>query len=155
MDAALYNNNAGSYNTATGVDALYFNTAGDFNVADGNAALLDNSTGRYNSATGYAALYGNTTGSYNAAVGYLALDKNYDAENNVALGSLAGASPHGWNNTFIGSGTDATFEGIYNSTALGNNVLVSAPNQVRIGNDFVNSIGGFANWTHLSDGRVK
>jgi hypothetical protein len=152
--AALYSN-TGSYNTASGVDALHFNTAGSFNVAEGNAALLANLTGSYNTASGYGALYSNSTGYYNAAVGYLALYRNYDAQNNAAIGSLAGASPHGWNNTFIGAGTDVTSPDIYNATALGNNVLVTSSNQVRIGNSFVSSIGGFANWTNISDGRVK
>jgi len=88
-------------------------------------------------------------------VGYWALNQNYDAAYNTAIGTYAGTSTHGWNNTFIGSGTNVTSPDIYNSTALGNNVLVTAPNQVRIGNNFVTSIGGFANWTNISDGRVK
>lgn len=153
--AALYNNNGGAYNTASGVEALYSNTNGYFNVADGNAALINNLYGSNNTASGYAALYNNTTGNYNVAVGYLALEQNYNSENNAAIGSLAGASPHGWNNTFIGSGTDVTSPDIYNGTALGNNVLITSSNQVRIGNNFVTSIGGFANWSNISDGRVK
>ena len=152
---ALYNNSTGSDNTATGVSSLDENTTGIFNTADGGSALFTNTAGSYNTASGYSALYNNTTGNYNVAVGYWALNQNYDAYNNTAIGTFAGTSTHGWNNTFIGSGTNVTASDIYNSTALGNNVLVTAPNQVRIGNSFVNSIGGFANWTNISDGRVK
>jgi len=152
---ALYNNSTGSDNTATGVSSLDENTTGIFNTADGGSALFTNTAGSYNTASGYSALYNNTTGNYNVAVGYWALNQNYDAYNNTAIGTFAGTSTHGWNNTFIGSGTNVTASDIYNSTALGNNVLVTASNQVRIGNNFVTSIGGFANWTNISDGRVK
>ena len=44
---------------------------------------------------------------------------------------------------------------IYNSIAIGNVSRVSAPNQVRIGNSFTTSIGGYAGWSTISDGRVK
>jgi hypothetical protein len=169
---ALYENSAGSYNTAGGYGALYFNTTGSYNTANGSLALENNrgsfntgigysaltlnTTGEQNTAVGLDALWDNSTGAQNTAVGNYALGNNVDSWANTALGYAAGSSKqNGWNNTFIGSGTDATVEDIYNSTALGNNVLVSAPNQVRIGNNFVNSIGGFANWTNISDGRVK
>jgi hypothetical protein len=152
---ALYNNTTGGDNTSTGVYAMYENTSGIFNVVDGGSALFNNSTGSYNTAGGYGAIYNNTSGNYNTAVGYWALNQNFDASYNTALGTYAGASPHGWNNTFIGSETDVTSSDIYNGTALGNNVVITASNQVRIGNNFVTSIGGFANWTNISDGRVK
>ena len=42
-----------------------------------------------------------------------------------------------------------------NSTALGRGALATVSNQVRIGNASVTSIGGYANWTNISDGRVK
>ena len=42
-----------------------------------------------------------------------------------------------------------------NTTALGSDASTTADNQVRIGNGFVTSIGGFANWSNISDGRVK
>jgi hypothetical protein len=152
---ALYSNTNAQHNNATGDYALYGNTTGSFNTADGSSALYNNSTGQVNTAAGYSAIYDNTTGNYNAAFGSYALNQNTDSWYNAALGYAAGASPHGWNNTFVGSLTDAASSDIYNATALGNNVIVSAANQVRIGNDFVNSIGGFSNWTNISDGRVK
>jgi hypothetical protein len=169
---ALYENSTGSYNTAGGYGALYFNTAGSYNTANGSlalennsgnfntgigsSALVSNTTGEQNTAVGPDALWDNTTGAQNTAIGYNALTNNIDSWANTAVGNAAGAAYHnGWNNTFVGSGADATSDDIYNSTALGNNVLVSAPDQVRIGNNFVTSIGGFANWTNISDGRVK
>jgi hypothetical protein len=152
---ALYNNSTGSDNTSTGVSSMDENTTGIFNVADGGSALFNNSTGSYNTASGYSAIYNNTSGNYNTAVGYWALNQNYDASYNTAVGMYAGTSTHGWNNTFIGSETDVAASDIYNGTALGNSVMITASNQVRIGNNFVTSIGGFANWTNISDGRVK
>ncbi|HEX5154012.1 MAG TPA: tail fiber domain-containing protein [Parafilimonas sp.] len=100
-------------------------------------------------------MYNNSSGNYNTSVGYWALNQNYDSWYNVAIGTFAGSSTHGWNNTFIGANTNVTSSDIYNGTALGNNALLTASNQVRIGNNYVTSIGGFANWTNVSDGRVK
>ena len=42
-----------------------------------------------------------------------------------------------------------------NSTALGYNALPNGNDQARIGNFAVTSIGGYANWTNLSDARFK
>ncbi len=42
-----------------------------------------------------------------------------------------------------------------NSMALGYLVSVSASNQVRVGNSYVKSIGGYASWSNVSDGREK
>jgi hypothetical protein len=44
---------------------------------------------------------------------------------------------------------------LYNTVALGNSTTVTASNQVRIGNSATTSIGGYTNWTNISDGRVK
>jgi hypothetical protein len=42
-----------------------------------------------------------------------------------------------------------------NTTSLGNGSTTSASDQVRIGNSAVTSIGGFQNWTNVSDARFK
>jgi hypothetical protein len=42
-----------------------------------------------------------------------------------------------------------------NSTAIGNTSRITASNQVRIGNSAVTSIGGYAGWSDISDGRFK
>jgi trimeric autotransporter adhesin len=152
---ALYNNIKGNSNTATGYTALYNNT-GSINTAHGAEALYSNTTGNYNTAQGNGALYSNISGYFNTAVGFSALYNTPSSWANTAVGDRAGASyANGWNNTFIGAGADAGNADIYNSIALGNIAIVYAPNQVRIGNSFTNSIGGYANWTNISDGRVK
>lgn len=169
----LRENTFGSSNTAIGNSALGQNTQGNENVALGSLTLNRNSTGSYNTAGGFGALNGNTAGNYNiafgknalrandggnenVAIGSHALDATYDASSNTAVGHLAGNYwSNGWNNTFIGAYTRAGAHGIFNSVALGNGTSVNASNQVRIGNNYTTSIGGYANWTVVSDGRVK
>src|SRR6266498_727466 len=153
---ALYINGIGSSNTATGYSALFNNTKGEQNVATGQGALAINTDGSRNTAIGSEAM--NESGSSateNAAVGYRALLNN-SGHHNVAVGYYAGATfLQGWNNTFIGADTDATAQGLYNTVALGNYAKVTASNQVRIGNSSTTSIGGYANWHNISDGKVK
>jgi trimeric autotransporter adhesin len=62
---------------------------------------------------------------------------------------------HGWNNTFLGAFSNGAGTGFFNCIAIGANAVTTASNQVRIGNSSNNSIGGYANWTNLSDGRFK
>jgi trimeric autotransporter adhesin len=177
--SALYSNTSGGLNTASGQSALYRNTTGSqnttghYNTANGVTALINNTTGEYNTATGSAALYNNSIGSSNVANGYSALVQNISGTGNTGIGfqalNLPNASSfntaigyqagygvnYGWNNTLIGASINATVTGIFNSIALGNSVTVTASNQARIGNSSTNSIGGFANWTNISDGRYK
>jgi len=137
---ALFSNTTGSYNTANGREALYSNTNGAFNTANGRFALFENTTGDGNTANGDEALYSNTTGVLNTASG-------------------VGAGSYNNNNTFctfIGFDADQSVTTDFtNSTALGNKSLITASNQVRIGNSSVISIGGYEPWTNLSDGRFK
>ena len=154
--AALYENTTGSYNTANGRDALYSNITGNNNTANGRSALFSNTTGIFNTANGAAALYDNTTGDNNTADGLQALSSNTTGNANTANGGLAlRSNTTGSNNTALGHA--AFFNGTSrdNSTALGYNTVITASNQVRVGNGAVTSIGGFANWTNLSDGRFK
>lgn len=154
--SSLYYNNIGGGNVATGAWAAYSNTSGSYNSATGHGAMYSNTTGGNNAAFGYSALYYNATGSYNTAIGHWALGANYDAWNNTAVGSNAGNYQlHGWNNTFIGADALAAYSGLYNTVALGNSATVTASNQVRIGNAYTSSIGGYTSWTNISDGRVK
>jgi hypothetical protein len=154
---SLYLNTEGNYNTAAGSSALYFNTTGTDNTAAGGSALYSNTTGNFNTASGYAALYSNTTGNSNAAAGYFALLANTTGFANTASGYGAGS----YNDantycTFIGYDADqAVGTDFTNSTALGNSSRITASDQVRIGNSSVTSIGGYANWTNVSDGRYK
>jgi hypothetical protein len=170
---ALTSNTTGIYNTANGTRALYFNTTGNRNSANGTDALHANTTGYDNTATGYNALFAsingafnsangsyalvnNTAGSHNTAFGYAALQYNTTASYNTCVGSVAGWQyATGYGNTLIGAYTDITAAGQYNSMAIGYNAIVNASNKVRIGNTFVNSIGGQVGWTTFSDGRYK
>jgi hypothetical protein len=60
-------------------------------------------------------------------------------------------------NQRTGLGVSANSLGVAfnNSTGVGYNADCTASNQVRVGNAAVTSIGGFANWTNVSDSRFK
>jgi hypothetical protein len=152
---ALYSNTA-SGNTATGRSALYHNTTGNDNTANGQYALYSNTTGINNTANGEFALYSNTTGSDNTANGLNALSDNITGSENTADGYLAGwGHDNNTGCTFIGYEANAGPFNVNNSTALGRYSVVTTSNQVRIGNSFVTSIGGYEPWTNLSDARFK
>ncbi len=170
---SLFSNISGSYNVANGGFTLYHNTNGICNTAVGHQSLLWNTTGDYNTALGYLSLYNNTdgnsnvgigrmaltyctSGSSNTAIGNLALLNTKTSSGNTAVGAGAGDSfDNGYYNTFLGSDADANGAGYYNSIAIGNSSTVTAPVQVRIGGSFITSIGGYQNWTNISDGRYK
>lgn len=150
---------SGSYNTSVGYRTLYVNTTGNGNDAHGYTSLYKNTTGSYNVAVGTEALYNNTYGNYNTAVGVDALYPNVGSFYNTAVGylALAYAGTPGYNNVAIGafSGPDVNSEGLYNTVAIGEECYTTASNQARIGNASTTSIGGYANWSNISDGRVK
>jgi hypothetical protein len=132
---ALQNNTTGEMNTANGFTALYNNTDGNENTANGRTALFSNIGGHYNTATGKSALYYNTEGDYNTATGYKALLGNFSGNQRTGMGNSA----------------NSTGLSFINNTGLGYNADCSASNQVRIGNSSVSSIGGYANWSNVSD----
>ena len=153
--SALYGNNTGSYNTATGVNALANNTTGSENSAYGVTALFRNISGRHNTAMGYGALFNNSNGSYNTGIGYLAL-YNTVSNYNIAVGYQAGDNNStGSGNVFLGAYSDVNWPAYYNVIAIGDGAICTDANQARIGNAATKSIGGYANWTNISDGRVK
>lgn len=152
---ALWNNKLGSANTAHGVDALYDNTMGSNNTATGWGSLYSNTAGDNNTANGFNALSSNTKGIYNTAVGSEALWSNTTGTYNTAIGASAGDFATGSNNTFIGYNANSGFDKLNNATAIGYGALVSASNQVRIGGKEVTSIGGYVNWSSISDKRIE
>jgi len=169
---ALYSNTSGYYNTANGLNALYFDNIGSYNTANGTYALYSNTAGFYNTANGHEALYYNNTGNYNTANGVFALYSNGDnyntacgygtlsntnaSEYNVALGYNAGTHHNlGYNNTILGANCDGDFDGEYNIIAIGEGVTCEDNSTARIGNSATYSIGGYADWTNISDGRYK
>ena len=60
----------------------------------------------------------------------------------------------GENNVYLGAYTSSSGNDD-NQMALGYQASATAANQVRIGNAAITSIGGFSNWTNISDGRYK
>ncbi len=159
---ALYRNVEGYNNTAAGDSSLYNNT-GNNNTALGKSALMANTTGSYNTGIGYHVLHANSVSGHNVAIGFEAMtnygDLNEDNGRNTAVGNFALRWLRtGRDNTAVGfvAGVNYyTTNGIENSTALGNHATITASNQVRIGDSFVTSIGGYAGWSNLSDGRFK
>jgi trimeric autotransporter adhesin len=169
--ASLTNNHLGSYNTANGNASLTLNTDGNFNTANGCYALYFNNLGNKNVATGYQAAYHNTTGINNSVAGYAALLNNSIGNDNTAVGYNSLLNSKADRNTAVGSNSlSALSNGSYNtafggyayvtgnfsnSSALGDFAIITASNQVRLGDVSITSIGGFQNWTNVSDKRFK
>ena len=144
-------------NTVFGSNSLQSNTTGEANSSFGTFSLPYNTTGNYNNAFGYQALQSNISGDSNNAFGEAALLRVIEGGNS-AFGGQAGLDLiNGSKNSFFGAATnvDISSNTYNNSTALGYNAQITASNQVRIGNTLVTSIGGYANWTNLSDLRDK
>lgn len=175
--------NAGSANIsgtnmiAIGAYSLQANQTTATHIAIGNNSLKTLTGGLENVAIGYNTGTSLTTGQYNVLLGNYALSSTSNSNNNTIVGhnaALAFTGTGNSNNTFIGyqtaftqiGGTGNTFLGyaidvapssssFSNSTGLGQGVLITASNQVRVGNTSVNSIGGQVGWTTFSDERVK
>ena len=141
LNAGINDDETDNQNTGIGYAALQSNINGTYNFAGGHQALYNN-TGSYNTAVGKNALFSLTTGSYNTAVGSYALYKNI-GQYNTALGEYA------YFTSLFGT---TNFD---NSTALGYFTIITASNQIRLGNNSVSSIGGYTNWTNVSDARFK
>ncbi len=132
-------NITGSNNTAVGYHVLQSNTTGFGNTAMGRSSLLTNSTGKENTAYGFYSLRFNESGKYNTALGFHALQYNTTENYNTAIGYSAFT---------LGTGYE-------NSTAIGYNAEPDASNTIRLGNSSVTTIGGYAPWSNVSDGRFK
>lgn len=155
---ALFHNTTGNYNLAAGYNALHDNTVGNYNLAYGAFTLDKNTSGDNNIAIGTSALRDNLTGVHNVALGSYALNRNTTGDYNIAIGSSTlTINLTGNYNTVVGASSGLTVSSpVYSSsTALGHMTGISASNQVRIGSNTVTSIGGFVNWTNVSDERFK
>lgn len=109
------------------------------NVAIGAYALKNGTSCSDNTAIGYNCMLHATSGSYNTSIG----------SGNLMWGGAANY------NTTIGYVSSSLYNTDSYSTAFGYNTKYTASNQVRIGNSEVTSIGGFTNWTNISDKRFK
>ncbi len=153
---SLWKNTSGFNNSALGTLAINNNTTGDFNTGCGAASLFDNTEGNYNTAVGYNSLGNNQTADYNTAVGEDALNENTVGEYNTAVGAAAGYYSMNINNgTFIGTSCWANSDNLTNISGFGYQTRPTASNQVRVGNSSVTSIGGYVDWTNISDERYK
>jgi hypothetical protein len=95
---------------------------------------MANATSNANTAVGVNTL-GYTTGDYNTAVGSSALSQASTATLNTAIGISAGNSTFvSSNNTFVGAHTDLSSDTWTNSAALGYGAIITASNQVQLGN---------------------
>jgi hypothetical protein len=152
----MTDNTTGYNNTAIGYAAYENGTNGYSNTAIGTNALATITSGAGNTAIGVDAAK-STTGYSNTALGISALANNTSGTRIVAIGDFTGGTEI--NNsycTFIGSAASTNSVGPYNySSAFGYSSTIDASYQVRIGNASTTSIGGYANWTNISDGRFK
>ncbi|GLR19532.1 tail fiber domain-containing protein [Portibacter lacus] len=132
-----FKNISGQENTSLGTHSLQLNLTGNGNTALGSLALFRN-TGDNSTAVGRNALVNTASGDENTAVGSLALSGYNTRNRRTAIGFSANSINDNGNNTGLGNDADCT-----------------AAHQVRIGNQDVTSIGGYANWTNISDGNFK
>jgi hypothetical protein len=175
-NSAAAANSTGSNQLVIGANALANNQATFTQMAIGNNALQQLNNGQENIAIGYNSGSSLTQASYNVLLGHYALSSASNASNNTIVGynaALAYTATGNTNNTFIGyqaalsqtAGNGNTFIGtsvdvsgttaVSNSTGLGQAVVITASNQVRVGNSSINSIGGQVGWTTFSDARIK
>lgn len=148
-------NSTGTLNSAFGYSSLFSNNNGTSNAAFGENSLSSNTSGNYNCGFGAYSGFVNATGSNNTSMGSYSL-RNSSGSNNLAVGFQAAMLQTSYSNcTFLGALADASLNSFSNATALGYNAVVTASNQVKIGNAFVTAIGGAVNWSVLSDGRFK
>ncbi|MCX6277412.1 MAG: tail fiber domain-containing protein [Bacteroidetes bacterium] len=153
---ALFSNTEGVLNTAVGWQSLYTNTSGGWNTATGYWALSFNTIGYRNTASGVRALTDNTTGNNNTAYGVDALSWNTEGFQNTSFGAHSLVSNiTGSYNTAVGYNTGPVYGYNYNTTCIGIDAKALGDNMVRLGNIFVTSIGGYADWTNISDSRFK
>jgi hypothetical protein len=108
-----------------------------------------------NTAIGEQALNIINTGNFNTAIGSNSLMVNSIGNNNVAIGTNALYTNSTGNNN-IGIGVNATV--LYNnsnSIAIGDLSVSYTSNMAVIGNTATSIIGGYVDWSILSDGRFK
>ncbi|MES2850345.1 MAG: tail fiber domain-containing protein [Bacteroidota bacterium] len=174
-DAATANI-AGANILAIGTMALQKNTSTNTELAIGNNALKSLNGGQENIAVGYNAGLNITSSNYNVLLGHFTLSSTTGSSRNTIIGhnaAIAYSAGGNGDNVFIGyqtalsqtGGLGNTYVGAAidvagnfspgNSSALGQSVVITASNQVRIGNTNVSSIGGQVSWTTFSDARIK
>lgn len=123
-NSAGRNNISGNYNTYLGIAAGY------------------NGTGNENTMVGNTSGFGNT-GSQNTYVGSQSGIYSSSGARNVCIGYKSGYRTTGSGNVFIGNcanNTNFSTVNYSNCVAIGDSLIVSASNQVRLGNNNVTSL---------------
>lgn len=125
------------------------------NIFIGNLAGINKTTGGYNTYIGNSAGYYSGSGYHNTLIGAQSGYNLSTGVRNTLIGHRAGYNVEdSQNHTLVGN--EADVESTYFScTAIGAFALGTATHQARIGNSFTTSIGGYAGWTNVSDGRFK
>lgn len=148
-------NTTGTFNAFFGAVAGTSNVSGSNNAFFGTGAGISNTTND-NSFFGTSAGEATTTGAENCIFGKDAGLDNTNGTGLVVMGYQADKTRSNSFCTFVGYKSDnLTANNLSNANAFGHLSLATAANQVRIGNASMGSIGGFANFTNLSDGRYK
>jgi len=146
-------NSAGADNVFIGIRSGA-GTTNSHNVFVGSHAAENSTNAMQDVFIGDESGHSNTTGSSNVFIGNSVANNANSGNNNVDIGAQAD-NDDGSNMTIIGYNASVSATGLSNSTALGNGASVGASNSIVIGNSSVTSIGGYAAWTNLSDGRMK
>ena len=152
----MVQNTLGNANTAMGNLSLDSNTTGSNNVAMGSFSLFKSQTLSSIVAIGDSALYNLKTGTGNTAVGSMAGFLNVSGANNTAIGTYAmNVNTTGANNTALGYGANMSANNLSNATAIGYGAVATGSNTTVLSNTTTTTLGGYAPYTNLSDGRFK
>jgi hypothetical protein len=136
----IFSCSSGAYNIGIGNASLFSCTTGSHNIAIGDHTQLTLIGGESNIALGFQSGYSNITGCYNISIGDNSLVNNQSSFN-TAIGYNSGNSNSigDNNNTYIGSNSN-TNGNYVNSTAIGANSIVTASNNIQLGNTSVTSV---------------
>lgn len=139
---ALGTGTASRYNTFVGYQAGYANNGGEANTAVGDLAGTDLTTGDNNTLVGQSAGSNMNTGARNTFVGRLSGSNTTTGTDNVLVGyATATVNVTGTGLTAVGSGAGSFnttgYEGLNNSTALGNGAKFADDNTMTFGNTSV------------------
>jgi len=142
----FYQSQSGSDNTIIGFNAAQQTDGGNYNTAVGSNTMLYNIGGSGNTSLGYSASPGGNNLYYDVAIGYQTGPGASGSSNDVYVGANAGvANVGGSGGVFIGSGATSSSGGLFNVTAIGYNVSVSASNTMVFGNSSITKWGFGAN----------
>lgn len=143
-------------NVAVGYSALYKNTEGYLNVCFGSSALFNNTTTNAHTAIGKQAAYGHSSWHYSVGIGCKNLLLNNEGTNIAVGNNTLSTVDLGSINAALGYAADVYQPNSSGLTSIGNGAKAAGmENQAIFGNSSVTSIGGYVNWTTLSDSKIQ